>query len=442
MIKKIKFILILFGILISFFFIPSKYHSEIEHKLTLYLPIQISQIYKYIYDHQNTSNKIENNYKSRFLPITEFTYLDFFKSKIKFKTKYNLFDERHKIFFIDFYNDNLIFAEKEGTISYINSSILVKDKIKRFQDNQKIISTNLKVEEILDIHTYKNDLYVSFIDKPINNCRRLNLSKAEINFKKMNFKKLFSSTECRNVILAGKIATQLTSDNKFYLYLTTASDVITKGFEKDPKPQLDDNIWGKIIQFNDKFDEPKLFAKGFRNSLGIYLDSNGTMLATDMGPQGGDEINKIFERGNYGWDVASYGKKYKTKLEKLDYKDHEKNNFNEPIFSFIPSVGISSIIKIPNSFNSTWDNNFLIGTLNSKHLLRIKFDKNITKVLFVEKIFVGERIRNIKFDYNNNNIVFTMENTGSIGILSSNIKIENNTKTKTTYEILFQNKKN
>ena len=48
----------------------------------------------------------------------------------------------------------------------------------------------------------------------------------------------------------------------------------------------------------------------------------------------------------------------KTKIENI-LKDHQEDKFKEPIFSFVPSIGISEIIKIPDEFHKDWKDNFL-----------------------------------------------------------------------------------
>ena len=78
-------------------------------------------------------------------------------------------------------------------------------------------------------------------------------------------------------------------------------------------------------------------------------------------------------------------------------KKHKKFGFEEPIYSFVPSIGISQIIKIPNSFSKLWKNNFIVSSLGSKSLYRIKFNDKYSKVQFIEKIFIGERIRDLLF---------------------------------------------
>ena len=74
------------------------------------------------------------------------------------------------------------------------------------------------------------------------------------------------------------------------------------------------------------------------------------ILSTENGPRGGDEINRIYKDKNYGWPIASDGNKYTGDDSQKDYAHHLDMNIEPPIFSFIPSIGISEIIKIDNNF--------------------------------------------------------------------------------------------
>ena len=81
-------------------------------------------------------------------------------------------------------------------------------------------------------------------------------------------------------------------------------------------------------------------------------------------------------------------------------------------------MGISELIFLPNSFHADWKDNVIVSSLNGRSIFRIKFsDKNYDKVIYVEKIFIGERIRDIKYSVNQNLIVLALEDTGVVGIL-------------------------
>ena len=53
----------------------------------------------------------------------------------------------------------------------------------------------------------------------------------------------------------------------------------------------------------------------------------------------------------------------------------------------------------------------------SKHLLRIKFNNLFNKIDFYEKIFIGERMRDLKYYKKKSMILMALEDSGSIGIL-------------------------
>ena len=98
---------------------------------------------------------------------------------------------------------------------------------------------------------------------------------------------------------------------------------------------------------------------------------------------------------------------------------HNKFGFQEPIYSFIYALGIAEIIKLDNNFAKMWQNNFLVSTMNGKHLLRIRFDNDFDKIIYNEKIFIGERVRDLKYDSKNKRIFIGLNSSGSLGIISN-----------------------
>ena len=72
---------------------------------------------------------------------------------------------------------------------------------------------------------------------------------------------------------------------------------------------------------------------------------------------------------------------------------------------------------MPNNFSNHFIDNFLIASLNGKSIFRIKFDENYNKILFSEKIFIGDRIRDIKYHNETKTILLGLEYDGEMGIL-------------------------
>ena len=209
--------------------------------------------------------------------------------------------------------------------------------------------------------------------------------------------------------------------NKMKLKVTDkiANDIVS--LPTHPNLSQDDiSIYGKILFVDFMTNNSLIFTKGHRTPLGLYSDEK-VVLSTENGPRGGDEINKIIFKANYGWPISSYGEKYSVKSNKPTYlKDHVSSGYEEPLFAFVPAIGISEIIKLPNEFSNQFIDNFIISSLWDSSLYRIKFDENFNRIIFMEKIFVGQRIRDIKYSYKINAIILALEEKGELGIIFNN----------------------
>lgn len=364
-----------------------------------------------IFDSDRSHNRLNNDYNKVFLPNTQQEELKFTKINLGFLER---FDQGYfsiyqtKTFYIEYFDNKLFFASKDGKIYYSNITEL---------DKHFKIENNLNKIIIKDILIKDEQIFLSAVSK-IDDCLFLNIYVAKLNLTKINFQSKFKINECKKDIQSGKLI-HVIKDKKKYLYMSTASEIFKRKDENSPSAQDDNSLWGKIISIDINNWNNKILTKGHRNILGLYnVPNKNIILSTENGPKGGDEINKIIEGLNYGWDIASYGKKYLDQNKNHIYLDHEEEKYQEPIFSFIPSIGISQISMVDDNFKSPyWHNNFLIGSLQNKHLLRVKLDRNFDKVLFVEEIFINERIRDVIYIKDTNQIILALENSDSIGIL-------------------------
>ena len=78
--------------------------------------------------------------------------------------------------------------------------------------------------------------------------------------------------------------------------------------------QNDNSINGKTIFINFLDKKYSVFTKGHRVVQGLFVDDD-YVIATEHGPRGGDEINILKSKHNYGWPISSYGEKYDFKYE-------------------------------------------------------------------------------------------------------------------------------
>ena len=74
--------------------------------------------------------------------------------------------------------------------------------------------------------------------------------------------------------------------------------------------------------------------------------------------------------------------------------------------------------KVSFTSDNKFDNNYILTSLYGRNIFRIKFDERYNKVIFMEKIYIGKRIRDIKFIEQIKSIIFAFEEDGEIGILS------------------------
>jgi len=193
--------------------------------------------------------------------------------------------------------------------------------------------------------------------------------------------------------------------------------------------QKDSSNFGKILEIKKPDLEKKImgsngnlninvFSKGHRVPQGLTI-LNGEIFNVEHGPKGGDELNKVKRGQNYGWPEVSYGTNYLKDGggDGVSFKiNHEKNGFAEPLFAFLPSVGISNLNNCPSILKNYYKKNCLIGlslygnNLRKGHSIIIfLLNEKLNKVDSIEKISLGNlALRHFVTD--ENNLIFEDEN--------------------------------
>ncbi len=378
----------------------------------------------HLFEHYN------NDYMVKFLPRTQFDTLSYKKIKLDFIKKDKIRNSYPYSF--DLINDKLvIFTKVDGHLYFENTSNIIENKnlkFKKINSNLGFFKGKGKFLNFPDIYINDNKIYV-LVSMEENDCKAAYLLKGTFNLKKINFEEIFSTKNIINCIskgvaMGGGRIQAVNNLEKHKLLVSFTHETFGKNVHKniDQLENEKKENFGNIILIDEKNKEFFEIAKGFRNVMGLYADKE-VILATDHGPKGGDEINKIKVNRHYGWPYVSYGEMYDQNDKNTEYpvfkKNHKKYNFEEPIYSFVYALGIAEIIKLPNDFSNFWEDNFLVSTLNSKHLLRIKFDDDFNKLIYTEKIYIGERVRDIKYYKNNKKIILALTSSGSLGILSN-----------------------
>ena len=345
------------------------------------------------------------NYNQVFLPSTQFIDLDLKKIILK---DLNLTEEvswnktKAYQFHMEQFKDELIIIDSKGKIFFINKKF-IKDP-NNFDWRE--IKSNLNIENInvKDLLVVDNEIYVSYKSGP-KKCETINISKAKIKSDNLFFELFFNSKECGD-FNAGRMV-QYEHDGKKGMLFSTDTDMHNKELAQD-----DNSVYGKILFVDFQTKDYLNFSKGHRTTQGLLAEKN-LIISAEHGPRGGDEINLIKFGQNYGWPIASYGEPYfkEKKSQKIYHylKNHRDHGFIEPIYSWVPSIGMSQIIRVPNDFSKLWQNNFFVTSLAGKSIHRILLDKNHEKLIYQEKIYIGKRIRDVIYIKEFNAILLALE---------------------------------
>jgi len=150
------------------------------------------------------------------------------------------------------------------------------------------------------------------------------------------------------------------------LYMTTPSGG-NGSSSQDPN-----NYSGKVLRLNDDGTapadnpfagraghKPEVYTLGHRNSLGLGAHPvTGQMWQTEMGPNGGDEINILKPGANYGWPLVSLGRSYPGPWQSQTFS---KEGFEPPVVYWMPSVSLSGMAFYTGNKLPKWKGDVFVG---------------------------------------------------------------------------------
>ena len=177
---------------------------------------------------------------------------------------------------------------------------------------------------------------------------------------------------------------RLCFDGQGHLFISVGM----KGFDNHTGIQDLGNPWGKIHRVRDDGrippDNPfvdvegafkSVWTYGHRSPQGLEFNhADGELWGTEMGPRGGDEINRLLPGRNYGWPLTSKGLNYdgspvaygKRLGIAFDMKDIE-----QPVVDLTPSPAVSSFVFYAGDAFPKWRDNILVGALKARSLQRM-----------------------------------------------------------------------
>jgi glucose/arabinose dehydrogenase len=224
------------------------------------------------------------------------------------------------------------------------------------------------------------------------NCVEVVVAEVSIDLGKKNLAKKstwFTSKPCVPISAVQHASGRMEKINSTSAYLTIGDLGFTKIDETKTRQDL-----GSVFMITA--NSVKKISTGHRNAQGIVLFNNKTLMISEHGPRGGDEINVITQDKDYGWPFVTYGKAYSSGDYIKPKKPGTHEGFTKPIKYWVPSIAPTELVQLPNSWG-IWSGSLVMGTLKEESLVFMKVDNN-NKITSEKRIKVNERIRDLDID--------------------------------------------
>mgnify|MGYP006269984371 FL=1 len=137
------------------------------------------------------------------------------------------------------------------------------------------------------------------------------------------------------------------------------------------------------------YDE--IWTLGHRNPLGMAFDADGQLWVIEMGPAGGDELNRIVRGANYGYPIVSNGDHYDGR----EIPDHDtRPEFTEPVITWTPVISPGDLMIYRGDLFDDWRGDAFAAGLSSQAIVRIRIDGDDAEE--IERWDMRARIRSIE----------------------------------------------
>ncbi|HEX6994542.1 MAG TPA: PQQ-dependent sugar dehydrogenase [Gammaproteobacteria bacterium] len=179
------------------------------------------------------------------------------------------------------------------------------------------------------------------------------------------------------------------------LFLPDGTLLVSTWGEPGEMAQDTNGLSGKILRYNDDgtipADNPFVGVDGYRpeiytlghrtpESLVWYNDQ---IWESEMGPNGGDEVNVIVPGGNYGWPYVSLGRSYAGPFQPDKF---HREGMIDPVVSWVPSISVTGMTFYTGDRLAAWKGNLFIGGVRygeipgTGRLQRIVFNENMEEL--------------------------------------------------------------
>jgi len=165
------------------------------------------------------------------------------------------------------------------------------------------------------------------------------------------------------------------------------TSVILRVNPDDGSPAPDNPFANSEIRDNNQLLLNKYYAYGIRNSFGITFDPvTGILWDTENGPNQYDELNLVNPGFNSGWRQVM-GPISQSGITEEDLVNFPNSKYADPVFSWLPSLGITDIEFLNSSkLGDKYTNNIFVGDIGYKtngNLYYFKVNEERTGIKFV-----------------------------------------------------------
>ena len=298
----------------------------------------------------------------------------------------------------DFQKDgSVLFTERNGKIFSFNPKT---KKTTEISGVPKVYAVGQGGLLDIRVHPKNGYIYITYSQPMGDKKSATTLARAKVVGNKL--------TELKNLF-----QTDFASENEYHFGSRIEFDgkghiFITSG-ERGERPMVQklDNHLGKMIRLNEdgsvpkdnpyvneKNAKPEVYARGIRSPQGLAMrPGTDELWEAEMGPKGGDELNIVLPKMNFGWPVVTYGTEYEG--PKIG-EGTSKPGMEEPIVYWVPSISPSAMCFYSGDKMPEWKGNIFLALLSGQHLRRLELQGK--KVVKQEELFknLDWRWRNVR----------------------------------------------
>ena len=170
----------------------------------------------------------------------------------------------------------------------------------------------------------------------------------------------------------------------------------------DGRIPKDNPFWKPDSEKSEVSTRNTVFSYGHRTTQGLSTDPlTGLIWSSEMGPRGGDEINRIVSGGNYGWPLYTNGLDYNAEPISIGKDlglDFPLTATIQPAVDFTPASSLSNFTFHQGLQFSGWENDLLVGSLRAQTLYRIRLAGD--EIVEQEKLLTQlGRIRDVEMGF-------------------------------------------